>query len=42
MIGTGPEVRGSAIALVLALSGRPVGPGELAGPGASTMPILSQ
>lgn len=33
VIGTGPEVRGTAIALVLALSGRPVAPGELTGPG---------
>ncbi|NGN93887.1 maleylpyruvate isomerase family mycothiol-dependent enzyme [Nocardioides sp. KC13] len=33
VIGTGPEVRGTAIALVLALSGRPVEPGELTGPG---------
>ncbi len=42
VIGAGPEVRGSAIALVLALSGRPVGPDELTGPGASTMPIASR
>jgi uncharacterized protein (TIGR03083 family) len=33
VIGTGPEVRGTAIALVLALSGRPVEPDELTGPG---------
>ncbi|WP_328529817.1 maleylpyruvate isomerase family mycothiol-dependent enzyme [Nocardioides sp. NBC_00368] len=32
-IGTGPEVRGSAIALALALSGRSTEPGELTGPG---------
>lgn len=37
VIGDGPEVRGTAIALVLALSGRPVEPGELTGPGASGM-----
>ncbi|NYI78188.1 maleylpyruvate isomerase family mycothiol-dependent enzyme [Nocardioides panzhihuensis] len=36
-IGDGPEVRGTAIALVLALSGRPVGRGELTGPGAAVM-----
>jgi uncharacterized protein (TIGR03083 family) len=36
-IGDGPEVRGSAIALVLALSGRPVEPGELTGPGAAVV-----
>lgn len=41
-IGTGPEVRGSAIALVLALSGRPVWPGELTGPGAAVMPTASR
>lgn len=37
VIGTGPEVRGSAIALMLALSGRPVGSGELTGPGTTEM-----
>jgi uncharacterized protein (TIGR03083 family) len=42
VIGTGPEVRGIAIALVLALSGRPVGPGELTGPGAAVMPTASR
>ncbi len=35
--GTGPEVRGSALALLLALSGRPVRPGELTGPGAAAL-----
>ncbi|MFD7077295.1 maleylpyruvate isomerase family mycothiol-dependent enzyme [Nocardioides sp. NPDC059952] len=34
VIGTGPEVRGTAIGLVLMLSGRQVGAGELTGPGA--------
>lgn len=33
-VGAGDEVRGSAIALLLAVSGRPVGPEELTGPGA--------
>lgn len=42
VIGTGPEVRGTAIALVLALSGRPVGSGELTGPGATVMPTASR
>lgn len=32
--GTGPEVRGTALALLLAVSGRPVGPTELTGAGA--------
>jgi uncharacterized protein (TIGR03083 family) len=36
-IGDGPEVRGTAIALVLALSGRRVEPGELTGPGAAVV-----
>ncbi|MEO7848895.1 MAG: maleylpyruvate isomerase family mycothiol-dependent enzyme [Arachnia sp.] len=31
--GTGPEVRGEAISLLLAVSGRPVGPDELTGAG---------
>ena len=35
--GSGPEVRGSSIALLLAVSGRPVGDGELSGPGAGTL-----
>jgi uncharacterized protein (TIGR03083 family) len=35
-IGAGPEVRGSALALLLAVSGRPVAPDELAGPGLET------
>lgn len=34
--GAGPEVRGSAVALLLAVSGRPVGVDELTGPGAAT------
>lgn len=36
-IGAGPEVRGSALALLLAVSGRPVDPGELTGPGAGEL-----
>jgi hypothetical protein len=32
-LGDGPEVRGSALALLLAVSGRPMAPEELAGPG---------
>jgi uncharacterized protein (TIGR03083 family) len=32
-LGAGPEVRGPALALLLAACGRPVAPGELAGPG---------
>ncbi|MEV4163439.1 maleylpyruvate isomerase family mycothiol-dependent enzyme [Nonomuraea dietziae] len=32
-VGEGPEVRGTALALLLAASGRPVGPDELTGPG---------
>ena len=35
--GTGPDVRGTAIALLLAVSGRPVEPGELAGAGAAAL-----
>ncbi|MEX5297466.1 maleylpyruvate isomerase family mycothiol-dependent enzyme [Kocuria sp. CPCC 205292] len=35
--GTGPEVHGSVLALLLAVSGRPVGPGELTGPGAAAL-----
>jgi uncharacterized protein (TIGR03083 family) len=35
--GSGPEVRGAAIALQLAVSGRTVEPGELTGPGAATL-----
>lgn len=34
MTGDGPEVRGSALALLLALSGRPTRPGEITGLGA--------
>ncbi|MFD1504901.1 maleylpyruvate isomerase family mycothiol-dependent enzyme [Georgenia yuyongxinii] len=33
-MGTGEEVRGTTIALLLAVSGRPAGPEDLAGPGA--------
>lgn len=36
-IGTGATVRGSAIALLLAASGRPVSPGELTGAGVVTL-----
>jgi uncharacterized protein (TIGR03083 family) len=36
-IGAGEEVRGTAIALLLAVSGRPVGTQELTGPGAVTL-----
>jgi len=35
--GDGPEVRGSAEALLLAITGRPVERGELTGPGASEL-----
>jgi uncharacterized protein (TIGR03083 family) len=35
--GEGPEVHGSAEALLLAITGRPVERGELTGPGASTL-----
>ncbi len=35
--GTGPQVRGSALALLLALSGRPVRAGELTGRGADAL-----
>jgi hypothetical protein len=35
--GSGPQVDGSALALLLAVSGRPVRPGELSGPGAVTL-----
>jgi uncharacterized protein (TIGR03083 family) len=35
--GAGPQVTGSALALLLAVSGRPVGPDELTGPGAGTL-----
>jgi uncharacterized protein (TIGR03083 family) len=34
-IGDGPEARGTALALLLAISGRPVGPDELVGEGAA-------
>ncbi|MGZ8750310.1 MAG: maleylpyruvate isomerase family mycothiol-dependent enzyme, partial [Pseudonocardia sp.] len=35
--GQGPEVHGSAEALILMLTGRPVGAEELTGPGAVTL-----
>ncbi|MFI7495289.1 maleylpyruvate isomerase family mycothiol-dependent enzyme [Kocuria sp. M4R2S49] len=35
--GTGPEVRGGVLALLLAVSGRPIGPEELTGPGAAAL-----
>lgn len=35
--GQGPEVRGSAEALMLLLTGRPIGPDELTGPGAARL-----
>lgn len=35
--GSGPEVRGTALALLLAVSGRPVESQELSGPGASAL-----
>ena len=35
--GSGPQVRGSALALLLAVSGRPLEPDELTGPGAATL-----
>ena len=36
-IGAGEEVRGTAVALLLAVSGRPVAPEELTGPGATRL-----
>jgi hypothetical protein len=36
-VGDGPEVRGTALALLLAVSGRPVAPDELTGPGAAVL-----
>lgn len=36
-IGDGPEVHGKAISLLLATSGRPLGVGELTGPGAEVL-----
>lgn len=36
-VGAGEEVRGTAIALLLAVSGRPLGPHELEGPGARSL-----
>lgn len=38
VIGDGAQVQGSAIALLLAASGRPVDPAELGGPGALALP----
>lgn len=35
--GSGDEVRGSTLALLLAVSGRPIGDDELSGPGARTL-----
>lgn len=35
--GQGPEVRGSAEVVLLVLTGRPVGPHELTGPGAAQL-----
>jgi uncharacterized protein (TIGR03083 family) len=35
--GTGPEVKGPAISLIMAMTGRPVSEGELSGAGASTL-----
>jgi uncharacterized protein (TIGR03083 family) len=35
--GTGPQVRGTALALLLAVSGRPLTPDEITGPGALTL-----
>lgn len=35
--GSGPQVRGSALALLLAVSGRPLEPDEVSGPGAATL-----
>lgn len=40
--GDGNEVRGSALALLLAISGRPVGMGELYGNGAAKLLSISQ
>lgn len=37
VIGDGPEVRGPALALLLAVSGRKVGLDDLDGPGVSTL-----
>lgn len=36
-IGDGPDVRGKAIALLLAASGRPIGPDEVSGAGAQVL-----
>jgi uncharacterized protein (TIGR03083 family) len=37
-LGEGPEVTGTALALLLAVTGRPVGPDELGGPGVAALP----
>ncbi|WP_223006024.1 maleylpyruvate isomerase family mycothiol-dependent enzyme [Streptomyces genisteinicus] len=37
-VGDGPEVRGPALSLLLTVSGRPVAPDELDGPGAASLP----
>ncbi|WP_060713658.1 hypothetical protein [Pseudonocardia sp. HH130629-09] len=37
VIGSGTEVTGTVLALLLAVSGRPVRPGELVGPGAAVL-----
>jgi len=37
VVGAGADVRGTAIALLLAVSGRPVNPDELVGPGAQAL-----
>lgn len=37
VIGSGTEVTGTTVALLLAVSGRPVRPGELLGPGATAL-----
>jgi uncharacterized protein (TIGR03083 family) len=40
--GVGKEVRGAAIALLLAVSGRPVNAGELTGPGALSLTVADR
>lgn len=37
VVGSGPEVRGTALALLLAISGRPPGDDALTGPGAGAL-----
>jgi len=41
-VNAAPVVRGSALALLLAVSGRPVRPGELDGDGAEVFPVATQ